>query len=144
MIKLLHVLLRLLFSNMGRDNSVGIVTGYELDGPGIEFRWGRDFPHLYRPALGPTHPPVQWVPGLSRGEERPGPDADRSPPSSPVVMKRYSLWAVRRVQSFSACTWVHFLLFPNMIFHLSQLRRNWNSAMAYLVQYFLANLVQYY
>jgi hypothetical protein len=51
----------------GPGSSVGIVTGYGLDGPGIESRWGRDFPHLSRPALGLTQPPVQWVPGLSRG-----------------------------------------------------------------------------
>ena len=48
-------------------SSVGIAAGYGLDGPGIEYRWGRDYPYLSRPALGPTQLPVQWVPGLSRG-----------------------------------------------------------------------------
>jgi hypothetical protein len=38
-------------SIVGRDSSVGIVTGYGLDGPGIEFRLGRVFSHLSRPAL---------------------------------------------------------------------------------------------
>ena len=28
---------------MGRGSSVGIATGYELNGPGIESRWGARF-----------------------------------------------------------------------------------------------------
>jgi hypothetical protein len=38
----------------GRDSSVGIATGYGLEGPGIESRWGPDSSHTSRPALGPT------------------------------------------------------------------------------------------
>jgi len=41
------------------DRSVGIATGYKLDGSGIESRWGRYFLHLSRPALRSTQPPVQ-------------------------------------------------------------------------------------
>jgi hypothetical protein len=43
---------------VGRDISVGIATDYGLDGPGIESRWGRDFSHTSKPALGPTQPPI--------------------------------------------------------------------------------------
>jgi hypothetical protein len=50
----------------GPGSVVGIATAHGLDGPGIECRWGRDFPHLYKPALRPTQPPVKWVPYLSR------------------------------------------------------------------------------
>jgi hypothetical protein len=49
----------------GPGSSVGITTVYGLDGPGIELRLGGDFPHLSRPALAHTRPPVQWVPTLS-------------------------------------------------------------------------------
>ena len=58
---------RKLFNLCGPGSEVGIATAYGLDGPGIESRWGRDFPHLSRPTLRPTQPPVQWVPDLSRG-----------------------------------------------------------------------------
>ena len=34
----------------------------ELDGPGIESRWGARFSAPVQ-----TQPPIQWVPGLSRG-----------------------------------------------------------------------------
>ena len=55
------------FRLWGPGSIVGIATAYRLDGPGIESRWGRDFPHLSIPALRSTHPPVQGVPGLTRG-----------------------------------------------------------------------------
>jgi hypothetical protein len=48
-------------NNLHRDCSVGIATSYGLDGTRTETRWGRDFPHLSRPALGLTQPPAQWV-----------------------------------------------------------------------------------
>jgi hypothetical protein len=51
----------------GLGSVVGIATSYGLDSPGIKFQWGQDFPHLSRPVLDPTQPPVQWVPGLSQG-----------------------------------------------------------------------------
>ena len=115
----------------GPGSSVGIETGYGLEGLGIESRWGWNFPHLSRTALGPTQSPVQSVPSFPQGKERPGREANPSPPSSSVVKKEQSysstpamgrtactepqclysraipllpLWTVRTVQSLSACT----------------------------------------
>jgi hypothetical protein len=45
---------------VGLDSAVCIATLYGMDGPGIESRWGWDFPHPTRPALWPTQPLVQW------------------------------------------------------------------------------------
>ena len=51
---------------VGRDSAVSVATRYGLDSPEIDSLWGRDFPEQSTPALGPTQPPIRWVPGLSR------------------------------------------------------------------------------
>ena len=76
----------------GPGSVVSIATADRLDGPGIESRWGQDFPHLSRLALRPTQPPVQWVLGLSGGKMWPECDADPSPPSSAEVKSRVELY----------------------------------------------------
>jgi hypothetical protein len=43
-----------------------------------------------RPVLGPTQPPIQWVPGaVPPGVKRQGREADRSPPTSAEVKKTW-------------------------------------------------------
>ena len=50
----------------GPGSSVGIATDYGLDDPGSN-PGGDDIFRPSRPAVGPTQPPLKWVPGLSRG-----------------------------------------------------------------------------
>jgi hypothetical protein len=52
-------------ARVDRESSVGIATRYGLNGPGIESRLGRDFPHPSKPVLGSTQPHVQSAPQRS-------------------------------------------------------------------------------
>jgi hypothetical protein len=55
-----------IYYTWGPGSSVVIATDYRLDNPGIQSRWG-EILHPSRLALELIQPPVQWVPGLSRG-----------------------------------------------------------------------------
>jgi hypothetical protein len=80
---LIHLHLSALSLFKGRDSSVGIATGYGLDGPGIEFRLGRDFPHPSRPALGAHPASCTMGTGSFPGVKRPGPGAGHPPHLEP-------------------------------------------------------------
>jgi hypothetical protein len=86
----------------GPASSVGIAIGYGLDGPGIESRWGLDFLHLSRPALWPTQPPVQWVPGLFPGVKcGRGVTLNPSPYSSAVGHERVEQYRYFRYRPYA-------------------------------------------
>jgi len=66
-----------------------VATGYELDGPGIESRWGARFSTPVQTSPG-AHP-ASFTMGIRSfrggGKERPWSDADPSLPSGAMVKK---------------------------------------------------------
>ena len=86
-----------------------IATCYGLDGPGIESRWGRDFPHPSRLALG-AHPTSYTMGTRSFLEvKRPGRGIDQPPPSSAKVKERVELYLYSPSGHFMACSRVNLL-----------------------------------
>jgi hypothetical protein len=67
-----------------------------LDDQGSGFQWPATAGNFFfttasRTALGPTQPPIQWVPGApSLGVQWPGREADNSPPASAEVKNGWS------------------------------------------------------
>ena len=78
---------------------------YGLNDPVIESWWRRNIPHPSRPALGPTRPPIERVPGLSLGKVRPGRGVDHPPPSSVEVKEGVELYTgMGRITTFRSTT----------------------------------------
>ena len=97
-------------------NSVGIATGYELDGPGIESRWEARFSAPVQTGAG-AHPASCTMDTGSFSGVKSGRGVTLTPHPFLVSWSRKSraipllpLWVVRPVQSLSACTRVHFTL----------------------------------
>ena len=76
----------------GRFSAVGVAIRYWLDGPGIESRWGLDFPHPSRPALGFYSASCTVGTGSFPGVKRPGRGVDHPPASSTEIEGRVELY----------------------------------------------------
>jgi hypothetical protein len=70
--------------------------GWKIGVLGFDSQWGLGiflFNTVSTMALGPTQPPIQWVPGaLSLGVKQPGHEADNSPQSSAEVKECVELY----------------------------------------------------
>ena len=105
----------------GPGSSVGIATGYPLDGQGIESRWGAWFSAPVQTCPG-AHPATCTMGALSFPGVKSGRGVTLTPHPLLVPWSRKSraipllpLWAVRPVQSLSACTRVHFTFLYNCL-----------------------------
>jgi hypothetical protein len=108
-----------------RDSSVGIALGYGLDDRGstVRFPAGAGNSSLHyrvQTTLGPTQPPIQWVPGtLYLGVKRSGRGADHSPPPSAEIEECVELYLHSQYVFMAWClvkhrdnftftfTWIH-------------------------------------
>jgi hypothetical protein len=101
------------FSNFDPCRSILSPTSYEM---GIFL-----FTTASRTALGPTQPPIHWIPGvLSLGVKRPGHEANHWPPSSSEVKECVELY----IYSHNTHSWrgAQLNLCPRMIYGRERLQ----------------------
>jgi hypothetical protein len=81
-------------------------TGWKVGVLGFDSHRGLGiflFTTASRPAVGPTQPPNQWVPGaLSLGVKRPGREADHLPP---LVPRSKNEWSHTSTPQFTLMAW---------------------------------------
>jgi hypothetical protein len=85
-----HHILIFSLNTVSWDSAVGIATAGRPRGQSLSPSTVNNFlfSALSRPTLGPTQPPIQWVPGdLSQGLKQQGHEANHSPPASAEVKK---------------------------------------------------------
>jgi hypothetical protein len=75
----------------GPNSAVCVATCYGLDGPGIEFRWGRDIPDPFKPTPRAVQPYVQWVPATFPGDKAAGGGVGYRVPLPGVVLTIHPL-----------------------------------------------------
>ena len=80
------------YTFVGRDSSVGITTRYGLDGPGIEYWWGRDISAPVQTDPGAHPASYKMGTGSFPRVKRPGRGVDHPPPSSAEVEGRVELY----------------------------------------------------
>ena len=109
---------------------VGIATGYGLDGPGIESRRGARFSTAVQTSPG-AHPASCTMstgsfPGVKSGRGVTLTSQHRLVPWSRKgrAIPLLPLWAVRPVQSLSACTRVHFTFTFTIFYRPKNIQHN--------------------
>jgi len=116
------------WSYCGPGSVVGIATGYGLDGPGIETRWGARFSTPVQTGSRAHPASCTMGTGSFRGRKSGrGVTLTRRPLLVPWSRKSRAKpllpqWAVRPVQSLSACTRVHFTFYFYLIIRHSATR----------------------
>jgi hypothetical protein len=91
---------------VGRDSSVGIVTCYGLDGPGIESRWRARYPAPVRTGRGAHQAPYTMGNGSLPGVKRPGRGVDHPHHLAPRL--KSSAIPLLPIWAFLACSRVIF------------------------------------